>query len=134
MEHMQPLLVAAQQDPHSAPSGHVLLASCPPESHIVHTPDEPYSYPPADPRRPELSTLMDLSKRLNLDGEITPVMAWAAILVHERFADLDLRDFELLKADLGGKIRCYGFGAVLEEFEVRDALNSVLAGKGGDWA
>lgn len=108
MDHMQPLLLGAQE-PDGEPSGHVLLASCPPESHLLDHPEVPYNYPTADPRRPELSTLMDLSKRLHLDGEITPVMAWAGILTNPRFAELNLGDFEALKEDLKGKVRCYGY-------------------------
>lgn len=58
---------------------------------------------------PLLANLMDLSKRLNLDGEITPVMAWGMILSHARFADLTMADVDALCADLGKKVRCYGF-------------------------
>ncbi|QPG99251.1 hypothetical protein C2857_001309 [Epichloe festucae Fl1] len=36
----------------------------------------------------DLSTLLDLSHKLDLDGEITPVMAWGMILNHPRFGDL----------------------------------------------
>ena len=107
MEHMQTLLVQAQQ-PEGDPSGHVLLASCPPASFLEETPEVPYSYDAVDLRRPELATLMDLSKRLQLDGEITPVMAWAMILSHERLRELTPKDFVTLKTDLRGKSRCYG--------------------------
>jgi hypothetical protein len=31
--------------------------------------------------------------------------------------------------DLNAKIRCYGFGAVIEDFEFMDSLSSVLASK-----
>lgn len=55
-----------------------------------------------------LSTLLDLSKKLNLDGEITPVMAWGMVLAHPRLGELSERDFEVLSEELTGKVRCYG--------------------------
>jgi hypothetical protein len=57
----------------------------------------------------DLATLMDLSGRLNLDGEITPVMAWAAVRSHPRFFELGADDFARLCEELGGKVRCYGY-------------------------
>ncbi|KAK4127058.1 hypothetical protein N657DRAFT_566946 [Parathielavia appendiculata] len=78
----------------------------------------------------DLTTLLDLSKRLNLDGEITPVMAWGMVLAHPRLGELRGEDFVRLAEELGGKVRCYGFGAVMEEFEVRDALENVFSMKG----
>ncbi|KAK4103037.1 hypothetical protein N658DRAFT_522442 [Parathielavia hyrcaniae] len=80
----------------------------------------------------DLATLLDLSKRLNLDGEITPVMAWGMVLAHPRLGELRAEDFVRLAEELGGKVRCYGFGAVMEEFEVRDALENVFS-TGGDY-
>ncbi|XXG93986.1 hypothetical protein Hte_000237 [Hypoxylon texense] len=77
----------------------------------------------------DLATLLDLSKKLDLDGEITPVMAWGMILAHPRLGELKREDLEKLIDDLKGKVRCYGFGAVMEEFEVRDALNAVFMAK-----
>ncbi|KAI1760349.1 hypothetical protein GGR53DRAFT_470418 [Hypoxylon sp. FL1150] len=77
----------------------------------------------------DLATLLDLSKKLDLDGEITPVMAWGMILAHPRLGELRREDLEKVIDDLKGKVRCYGFGAVMEEFEVRDALNAVFMAK-----
>lgn len=77
----------------------------------------------------DLTTLLDLSKRLNLEGEITPVMAWGMVLAHPRLGEMRAEDFGRLTEELGGKVRCYGFGAVMEEFEVRDALENVFSMK-----
>lgn len=55
-----------------------------------------------------LATLLDLSFKLNLDGEITPVMAWGMVLGHLRLGELVERDFERLSEELTGKVRCYG--------------------------
>ncbi|KAH9909325.1 BZIP-type transcription factor [Xylariomycetidae sp. FL2044] len=57
----------------------------------------------------DLATLLDLSKKLDLDGEITPVMAWGMILGHPRLTELRREDFEKLIDDLKGKVRCYGY-------------------------
>ncbi|KAI9854185.1 MAG: hypothetical protein M1824_000564 [Vezdaea acicularis] len=129
MDHMQFLLVRAQ-DSEGDISGHALMASAPPESHIIEHPDQAYMKKPHDFQPPDLMNLLDLSRRLNFDGEITPVMAWGMLLEHPRFRELTAADFDKLKEDLLAKVRCYGFGACLEEFEVRDALQSVFMNKG----
>ncbi|KAH8592038.1 hypothetical protein B0O99DRAFT_261230 [Bisporella sp. PMI_857] len=136
MDHMQ-FLVERSAGPDGDPCGHALMASCPPDPDPALT--IPFGHYPThqngtaqktwDLSKGDLANLLDLSKRLNLDGEITPVMAWGMLLGHPRFADLTTTDFQTICQDLGGKIRCYGFGAVLEEFEVRDALESVLSMK-----
>lgn len=56
-----------------------------------------------------LSTLLDLSKKLNLDGEITPVMAWGMVLGHPRLGELSEKDFTTLAEELTSKVRCYGY-------------------------
>ena len=57
----------------------------------------------------DLATLLDLSKRLNLEGEITPVMAWGMVLAHPRLGEMRGEDFGRLAEELGGKVRCYGY-------------------------
>ena len=88
-------------------SGHALMASCPPESHIINHPQIPWT-PKDAGNTSNLASLYDLSMRLNLDGEITPVMAWGLVLGHPRFAELIKDDFESLKEELVGKVHCYG--------------------------
>jgi hypothetical protein len=51
------------------------------------------------------------------------------VLEHPRFSEFTLEDFGRLRQDLGGKVRCYGFGAVFEEFEVRDIIDSYMLSK-----
>ncbi|GME26934.1 Basic-leucine zipper (bZIP) transcription factor [Neofusicoccum parvum] len=130
MEHMQFLLVRAE-DNEADVSGHALMQTCPPHSHIAQHPEEKYPHKMPDVSSADLMKLLDLSHRLpTMEGEITPVMAWVAVIQDSRFAELGKDDIAALKGDLLAKVRCYGFGAVIEEFEVRDALNSVLAAKG----
>ncbi|KAM5356280.1 hypothetical protein ACJ41O_002926 [Fusarium nematophilum] len=71
----------------------------------------------------------DLSKKLDLDGEVTPIMAWGMLISHPRALDLEVEDFRKLSEELVRKVRCYGFGAVMEEFEVRDAMDNLFGGK-----
>lgn len=133
MDHMPWLLERNSQVGGSEPCGHALMASCPPEPFPDLTPDIPFGY--ANVRvndhthgggesnkattaetgqrtweltKGDLATLLDLSGRLNLDGEITPVMAWGMVLAHPRLGELSKEDFEWLAEELGGKVRCYG--------------------------
>ncbi|KAF2277491.1 uncharacterized protein EI97DRAFT_374899 [Westerdykella ornata] len=111
--------------------GHALMATCPPQSHVLAHPDVPYPHRMPDISVPDLMKLLNLSSQLPLEGELTPVQAWAMILRDPRVRECGLgtAEVEMLKGELVGKVRCYGFGAVLEEFEVRDALMTVFAGR-----
>ncbi|EGP91539.1 uncharacterized protein MYCGRDRAFT_66896 [Zymoseptoria tritici IPO323] len=150
MDHMQYLLVRSHNptgQPHHHPmenaddalhehmSGHALMASGPPLSHIIDRPAEPYPHQMPEEMSPTaLGKLLDLSSRLprnmyDREGEITPIMAWAMIFGHERVNELVEEDVERVKKGLEGKVRCYGFGAVVEEFEVRDAIAAVFNDK-----
>ncbi|OAL07470.1 hypothetical protein IQ06DRAFT_208869 [Phaeosphaeriaceae sp. SRC1lsM3a] len=128
MDHMQFLMVRAH-DAEETISGHALMATAPPDSHIATCPEEKYPHQMPDITMPDLMKLLDLSNRLPLDGEITPIMAWAKIIQDDNFKALSKEDIEVIKTELLAKVRCYGFGAVLEEFEVSDALMGALAGK-----
>lgn len=108
MDHMQFLMVRAH-DADETVSGHALMASAPPESHIANHPQENYPHQMPDIAMPDLMKLLDLSNRLPLDGEITPIMAWAMILQDARFGELAKKDFEQIKGDLLAKVRCYGY-------------------------
>ncbi|TRX96574.1 hypothetical protein FHL15_002476 [Xylaria flabelliformis] len=149
MDHLPWLLEKGSDNP-GEPCGHALMASCPPEPFAELNSEIPFgnahgaaadgaeskakngeqrSLKTWELSKGDLTTLLDLSKRLDLDGEITPVMAWGMILGHPRLTELTHKDFEKITDDLKGKVRCYGFGAVMEEFEVRDSLNAVLSAK-----
>lgn len=112
-------------------SGHTLMASCPPPSYISRTtsdqtyPHKTYDLPPAN-----LMTLLNLSRQLVTDGQITPIMALQCLRTHEMYPTLTRDDVRVIVETLNTKIRCYGFGAVLEDFELMDCLNSVLGMKG----
>ncbi|CAI4216828.1 unnamed protein product [Parascedosporium putredinis] len=139
MTHL-PWLLERSGDAGGEPCGHALMASCPPEPFPELTPDIPFGYTHVNGdlssgqrtwelSKGDLATLLDLSKRLDLDGEITPVMAWGMVLGYPRFNELRPEDFLKLAEELTSKVRCYGFGAVMEEFEVRDALENIFSTK-----
>ncbi|KAB5581064.1 BZIP-type transcription factor, partial [Coniochaeta sp. 2T2.1] len=129
MDHMPWLLERGIDAGGAEPCGHALMASCPPEPFPELTPDIPFGYSNVsvssntnqggggvgqsgqrtwELSKGDLATLLDLSKRLNLDGEITPVMAWGMVLAHPRLGELSAEDFGRITEELGGKVRCYG--------------------------
>ncbi|KAJ4150896.1 hypothetical protein LMH87_011624 [Akanthomyces muscarius] len=142
MAHL-PFLMDRGSGPEGEPCGHALMATCPPVPFKDIPKSTPFAGTDGTPIKQEeapsqgtwqvtkadLSTLMDLSKRLDLDGEITPVMAWGMIMSHPQFAALSAADVQRIAEELGRKVRCYGFGAVMEHFELRDAFESVCSNR-----
>ena len=126
MDHMQYLMVRsfnvdaqlthhpmepADDADHEHMSGHALMATAPPRSHILNTPVEKYPHQmPTDVDVPTLSKLLDLSNRLPFDhySEVTPIMAWTTILRSARFNELTTDDFMVVTKQLCTKVRCYG--------------------------
>jgi hypothetical protein len=141
MTHIQ-FMVERASEPEGEPCGHALMASCPPDPSPESRPGLPFgkTHIPLDGApsqktwevpKADLATLLDLSKSIDLDGEVTPVMSWGILMSHPRANELEAADFQKLSEDLVRKVRCYGFGAVMEEFEVRDAIDNVFSGKDG---
>jgi len=118
MDHMQ-FLVERASEAEGDPCGHALMATCPPDPYLDNHPEIPFGHghhhsgeveqKTWDLSKTDLANLLDLSKRLNLDGEITPVMAWGYLLGHPRFGELTVNDFNKITQDLSGKVRCYGY-------------------------
>jgi len=79
----------------------------------------------------ELSDLFEMQNRFELDGELTPIAVWATIVQNQNFSLLDLHDFKSLAEELVAKVKCHGFGAVIEDFEVQDSLASLYSKKQG---
>lgn len=118
MQHM-PFLLERATEADGDPCGHALIASCPPAPFANLGADTPFgnthTHDHGDGGNPgqgtwelskaDLATLLDLSKRLDLDGEITPVMAWGMILNHPRFAELKPGNIRKLAEELGRKVR-----------------------------
>lgn len=104
-------------------SGHVMMATCPPLSHVLENPNEPHPWGMPDLGMPDLTKLLNLSARLplNHDSEITPIMAWTQIYTDPRVRDLTAEDFARMKKTLAPRVRCYGFVAPCpgNSYEVR---------------
>lgn len=107
MDHMQMLCVRSQETEGEI-SGHALMATCPPESHLIERPEVQYPHKMPDISGEDILKLLDLSNRLPLDGEITPVMAWAMVLRSPSISLFGPKDFANMKEELLGKVRCYG--------------------------
>ncbi|KAJ5766102.1 uncharacterized protein N7511_003718 [Penicillium nucicola] len=111
-------------------SGHALMATCPPPSYIAKTTAEtPYPHKAPDLPHANLSTLLNLSRQLVTEGQITPIMALQCLKNHELYTTLRREDVKIIIDTLNTKVRCYGFGAVVEDFELIDCLSSVLGTK-----
>lgn len=125
MDHM-PFLIERALEPGGDPCGHALMATCPPDAFLNYdgpmSPDRALEIPFGnsvgalkngqktwDLDSAGLANLLDLSKRLDLDGEITPVMAFGMMLAHPRFSEFTMSDFAKVTEDLSAKVRCYGY-------------------------
>ncbi|KAE8552282.1 hypothetical protein TMatcc_002307 [Talaromyces marneffei ATCC 18224] len=111
-------------------SGHALMASCPPPSHIENVPEgNLYPHQTYDLPLPNLGKLLNLSKQLITEGQVTPIMILQSLKNHEQYRSLTKEDVKTIVETLTAKVRCYGFGAVIEDFELRDCLQNVLGAK-----
>lgn len=106
------------------------MATCPPPSYIANTTHEqPYPHKTYDLPFANLSTLLNLSRQLVTEGQITPIMALQCLKNHELYPNLSRDDIKIIIETLNTKVRCYGFGAVVEDFELKDCLSSVVGTK-----
>ncbi|EED13324.1 conserved hypothetical protein [Talaromyces stipitatus ATCC 10500] len=111
-------------------SGHALMASCPPPNHIENVPEgNLYPHQTYELPLPNLEKLLNLSKQLITDGQVTPIMILQSLKNHDQYRHLTKDDVKAIVDTLTAKIRCYGFGAVIEDFELRDCLQNVLGTK-----
>ena len=120
-------------------SGHALMASCPPPSHIERTPalrgglDPTYAHKVPDAESVQILTnLLNLSQSLTSaipSGQVTPIMALQSLKGHRNYTTLTRDDVLGMIDSIRSKVRCYGFGAVMEDFELRDALSTIFAMK-----
>jgi hypothetical protein len=108
-------------------SGHALMATAPTYSHIVNTPHERHPTELPNLRRSDLIKLLNLSSQLQInEQEVPPVRVWIKLMQDERVKLLDLHDFEMLKLRLRSKVHCYRFGAIVDESDIEETLQSIL--------
>lgn len=110
--------------------GHALMASCPPQSFNSLPANGVFSHSHdhgSDDQcqatwtlsKGDLSTLLDLSAKLDLDSELTPVTAWGLLMAHPRLLELSSSDFQTIAEALQGKIRCYGCVSALSSMSLK---------------
>lgn len=122
-------------------SGHALMMTCPPPNHLRQTPaiqgglvsTWPHQMPP-NASLETLSRLFSLSQKIKsegfvVDGQVTPVMALQSLRGHRSYQTLTRDDVVGMIESIRNKVRCYGFGAVMEDFELRDALEAIFVTK-----
>ncbi|KAJ5979802.1 hypothetical protein N7481_007100 [Penicillium waksmanii] len=73
----------------------------------------------------QLDKLFELSGHLGLDGYVTPVQAWNRLMKYFDLASIDLETLEMLRSAMIPHIKCYGFGAIMEE-EVFEEWNGLF--------
>lgn len=105
---MQMLCVKSETAEEDISSGHALMATCPPGDHLQNHPDVIYPHQMPEMKADDLVRLLDLSNRLPLGNEITPIMAWATLLRHPSVQELSVGDLESLREELSTKVNCYG--------------------------
>lgn len=89
-------------------SGHALMATAPPYSHIQDHPSERYPNQLPQVQREDLLRLLNLSSQLQVtEKELPPVRAWIKVMQDERFRLLSAENFARLKAALVTKVHCY---------------------------
>lgn len=107
-----PCLAHIPQDTQASPSpsGHALMASATLLHHHPHATGHEqdrntrWNLPESGVER-----LLELSDRLPLDGEVTPVQMWNHIRRHPQFIRLKAEDLEGLKIALMQHVKCYGY-------------------------
>ena len=94
------------------------------------------TYPHKTPDIPmeHLNALLNLSHQIKDEGyvpggQVTPIMALQSLRGHRHYTSLTRNDVVGMIEAIRNKVRCYGFGAVMEDFELRDALSSTFATK-----
>ncbi|KAK4692565.1 hypothetical protein P7C71_g4662, partial [Lecanoromycetidae sp. Uapishka_2] len=115
-------------------SGHAMMLSCPPHSVIVDSLSNPNAYPrdaPATVAPQDFEIQLATATSVDMNGEVNPFGAINMIRRDERFPAFTENEFNMIKMDLQLKSRCYGFGAMLEEFEVNDAMDYAEASRYG---
>lgn len=122
--------VTEAEDENMPFSGHALMASCPPPSYIDNTTHaQPYPHQTYDLPLANLTTLLNLSRQVVNEGQITPIMALQSLKSHELYHTLTKDDVQLIIETLNTSVRCYGFGACVEDFELMDCFRKVLGNK-----
>lgn len=118
------------QNPDALPTGHVLMATYPPREHVAAHPEIQYPHQlPNVPDR-ELIRLFGLTETVPEEivkhGEVSPIEAWRILWSCQELSQFSLDDLFNIQDHLMPRVRCYGYGAVIESFEVQDAIQRAV--------
>ena len=108
-------------------NGHGLMVSSTHWHSLVNTGGNPSTAPAMEQSDLDfIESLINSADQIPLRGEMTPVQAWTWMKQQRGRADwLCNEDWEKLWKILKAACRCYGFGAVVEKYEVEDAMHEV---------
>lgn len=121
-------------------NGHGLMVSSTHWHSLVNNGGNPSTAPAMDQSDLDfIESLINSADQIPLRGEMTPVQAWTWMKQQRGRADwLCNEDWEKLWKILKAACRCYGFGAVVEKYEVEDALHEVYTARhpemNSEWA
>ncbi|KAH7117567.1 hypothetical protein B0J11DRAFT_493165 [Dendryphion nanum] len=73
-----------------------------------------------------IERLLEIARGIPLEGEITPVQAWDYVRRREGFAGWDVGAFEGFRERCVGRIKCYGFGAVINQYDFERMVDEVF--------
>ncbi|MCJ1276103.1 hypothetical protein MMC21_003908 [Puttea exsequens] len=125
LEHpCMPHIPTPDAPPSVDPANHLMLASTPLVAQARATPQLHQTWSTSGAI---IKELLNLSSSINLEGEITPIEAWHRLYQHQDFWRLDKDHIHKLKCELSFRVKCCGFGAVLDENIFWDAVNRTLA-------
>ncbi|CAI7678938.1 unnamed protein product [Penicillium pancosmium] len=74
----------------------------------------------------QLDKLFELSGHLGLDGYVTPVQTWNRLMKYFDLASIKVETLEMLRMAMVPHIKCYGFGALMEEEVFEELLDEII--------
>ncbi|KAL9073963.1 MAG: hypothetical protein Q9161_002585 [Pseudevernia consocians] len=112
-------------------NGHGLMVSSTHWHSLVSSGSNPSAAPAMDQSDLNfIESLINSADQIPLRGEMTPVQAWTWMKQQRGRADwLCNEDWEKVWKILKDACRCYGFGAVVEKYEVENAMHEVYCAR-----
>ncbi|KAL9003512.1 MAG: hypothetical protein Q9188_003617 [Gyalolechia gomerana] len=133
-EHKKMMCVRGTNPNPDELSGHALMLTSLPEDQYDRNPAElnndHYHQIPNIQSKALLRMLHTSSPLLDFGPlEVAPVQALEIIQQHERVLEITLEEFKELRKRLNVYMNCYGFGAVIPQYAVRDELEGLFVEK-----
>ncbi|KAL8926862.1 MAG: hypothetical protein Q9208_002671 [Pyrenodesmia sp. 3 TL-2023] len=114
-------------------SGHSLMMTCPPSGFYLKNPGDQYYHQMPNLPDAEVVYLIQTSYPTYDDefggGEMAPAQALEIIENHPRALEINLAEFQTLTVELYRYMMCYGTGAMLPYYALRQELEKLFARK-----